>query len=209
MKIIAILNIKGGTGKTTTTVNLGCALAREGLKVVIVDADQNKALVDWREDRGDDSAITVMSADKPSNLDAIRQLAVDVVLIDAPGNDKVMNEKIIGLADAALIVLQPSGIDIKVTSRTIADIERKRSLGGKIEAGLLFNRVKSSAKLSQEALAGDWNEYSVPLLNSAIKDRTQYAQTMSEGQSIFDVKCSQGQAEFEILVEELKEMKWL
>lgn len=43
-KIIALTNQKGGVGKTTSTVNIGAALAREGKRVLLVDADPQGSL---------------------------------------------------------------------------------------------------------------------------------------------------------------------
>jgi chromosome partitioning protein len=53
--VIAIMNQKGGVGKTTTTVNLGAALANKSFRVLLVDLDPSGSLSNWLADEDQDS----------------------------------------------------------------------------------------------------------------------------------------------------------
>ncbi len=49
-KVVAVLNQKGGVGKTTTAVNLGVALAENSFKVLLIDLDPTGSLTNWLAD---------------------------------------------------------------------------------------------------------------------------------------------------------------
>ena len=213
MKVIAMLNIKGGTGKSTQAINLGTALTRRGKSVVIVDADKEASVRDWVGARAEGHAglfPTVVAADRPELLAAaIKTFAADYVIIDTPGSNEQVSDKAIGVADVALIIMKPSALDIWQASKTVGQVNRKRDVGGKIEAAFLINCVKPGANLSKETLMGDWNEYGIPMLDTTIGDRVQFAETIGNGVSIYESRDAVAKSEIESVIAELEKKSWL
>lgn len=75
MRRIALINQKGGVGKTTTTVNLGAALARAGRRVVVIDLDPQANLslhLDVQLESGDASSYSVLLGNSAFG-DALRE----------------------------------------------------------------------------------------------------------------------------------------
>jgi chromosome partitioning protein len=114
--IISILNHKGGVGKTTTTCSLGAALARSGLKVLLIDLDVQSNLThqfvgDLAE--GERTICDAMLDEQPLN-DLIRPtntqnlflvpagenlVELDLSLFSMMGREKVLSNCIHGTKD--------------------------------------------------------------------------------------------------------------
>jgi chromosome partitioning protein len=49
MQVITVSGLKGGSGKTTTAVNVACALASKGRRVLLLDCDPQGSATAWAE----------------------------------------------------------------------------------------------------------------------------------------------------------------
>lgn len=96
MKIISLYNVKGGVGKTTTTVNLACLLAKQGLSVLLWDLDpQGGSSYFFKEENTNDNTherlfdryITIYEVIKHTET-----YQIDVISNDSKFSDQFMNK---------------------------------------------------------------------------------------------------------------------
>jgi chromosome partitioning protein len=211
MKIIATINEKGGTGKSTIATNLATALHRQGKRVVLIDADPQGTATDWRAASPEGADLPpVVPVARPQELDAaLRDLVADFVVIDTPARAAQLSAAVVRVADVALIVLQPSGPDVWASAATVKLIQARIDAGGQIDAAFLVNRAAANTKLAKLIKDGDWNGYGIDQLTSTVGNRTAFAQALTDGVSVFDLNDTAAQTEIHNIINELEAARWL
>ncbi len=158
VSIIAVVNLKGGVGKSTIAVNLACELAIHQ-SVVVVDADSQATATDWAR-RGDLPArVETLPLDTDSGVcnwvEKVLTIQADHVVIDCPPHIGPATLAAVGIADMVLIPVTPSGADLVATDSALAlvhDAQATRKDNGPL-CLLVPSKVDSRTASGQE-LAG-------------------------------------------------------
>jgi len=108
MQVIAVLNQKGGSGKTTIATHLARALQLDGADVLLVDSDPQGSARDWAAVR-EDQPLTVVGIDRPTIDRDLKNVArKDFVVIDGAPQAADLAVSAIKAAHFVLIPVQPS-----------------------------------------------------------------------------------------------------
>jgi chromosome partitioning protein len=186
--ITVIGSLKGGSGKSTVTFNLGIWLAMAERDVAVIDADPQATLTDALEVRREEGYRPMVERLDPSVMgEDRRRLAKRDIVIDV-GTASMDNLKLaISIADRLVVPVPPSQADIWSTQRFLRFIDvitgsRRPEVVGFINRGDTHRAVRES----DEAAAALVSLPGIRYLKPRLSQRTVYRRSFSEGLAVFE-----------------------
>ena len=204
MKVIAVLNQKGGAGKTTLATHLATALRLQGRAVLLIDSDPQGSARDWAAVR-EDHPLSVVGMDRPTIERDIKSIApVEFVIIDGAPQAADLAVSAIKASDFILIPVQPSPYDIWATSDLVELVKQRIEItDGKLQAVFVVSRAITGTNIGKE-ISGILAGYDLPVLETKIHQRVDYPGTAAAGSTILeDFPKSEGAKEVLELTNEI------
>lgn len=197
-----VINTKGGSGKTTVTTNLASYFASKRIPTAVMDFDPQGSTLAWLGVRSAE-APRIHGANAAPQRTGLRSFAMQVpsetrqLIIDAPaGASGMLLQDMLARADAILIPVASSAIDIRATANFIRDLMLSGRLRARnIRLGVIANKVRKSMPV-YEPLERFLGSLKLPLL-TRLADSDAYLKAAETGLGIFELDYSQTYAERE------------
>ena len=191
MKTWLVACSKGGVGKTTIATHLAAQAAVDGLRTALVDADPQGSATRWCERRaGMASAVLPVDGTRKSWRKHLPDDTQRVVVDTPAGAMERELEPFLDVADALVVPVQPSALDIEAAVRFLESVGRHpRVRKGKLRLALVGNRLKPHTNASQQAMEV-LRSWPFPLV-AQLRDSQAYVVLTGLGKSLFDYHSAQ------------------
>lgn len=204
--IIAVINSKGGVGKTTIAVHLAVWLRKQGYIVALADCDTQRSSSQWILEAAPD--ISTLHFDDPEAiLEQLPAMAreVDFLIADGPGSNSEVSRSILLRADITIMPCKASILEARALDgatkilRLIQDVRK-----GKPRAVAVLSMVGKQYRLTQD-MRDTAEALGLPLARTSLVLRQSYADAPGQGTVVWNMGARAGEARLEVerLFEEL------
>jgi chromosome partitioning protein len=189
--IVALLNQKGGVGKTTLALHLAGHWASQGKRTIVVDADPQGSALDWSEQRAREGLprlFGVIGLARDTLHREAPELARDAVhlIIDGPPRIAALMRSALLAANFVLIPARPSPFDGWASGEMLKLIAEARIFRPEIIARFVLNRCGSRTVIARET-AESLADHDPPALASTIGQRISFAAAARNGRLVSEI----------------------
>ena len=208
MPVVAIVNQKGGTGKTTLSINLASAFA-EIHPTLLMDADPQGSALDWADSQATPQMNLDACAVESSRLIRdVRRLATRYgwIIIDGPPGIGRVSADAVRVADIVLIPSKPSPFDVWAAADIVEAVKARQETTGGIPKGFfVITMARPRTRLVGQVNAA-LSEYGLPVLEARTTERVVYPMTATEGRSVLDSRDRAAQREILAMRDEIERL---
>ena len=173
-KIISIIQVKGGAGRSTIATNLAGMM--ESKRVALIDCDIPQATsASWASIR-QGNITTATASDHLQLVKAIENLNAehDFIVVDAPPRIAEITKVALMLSDLCLVPLGASAVEIWATSDLLKIINEAKEHKPDIDVRIVWNRFRASTRSAQEFSEASHTELKLKELSTKLGYRVAY-----------------------------------